>query len=236
MLNLIQIEMVFIVAMGGLVVVQIVLQLHFHVTISCLSPQHRVILAEIGGCHHGGTGLRKHCSAGAKTSSKEDDTRHTSADPKKDLFVFGEKFLELIRCLLPNRFPGLCRCRAGRLRAGFPCCGIVFLYALLLIVAVHIAFLCLGSSLKSLLHLKLLIGSRRFMLQLGHLFIGRIDFGFLVMAVMPNNGLCDDFRTVRSFHTGVILLDLMDFSMHRKSKTVSNLTHSLFSFKGELTL
>ena len=74
------------------------------------------------------------------------------------------------------------------------------------------------------------------MLQLGHLFIGRIDFGFLVMAVMPNNGLRDDFRTVGSFHTGVILLDLMDFSMHRKSKTVSNLSHSLFSFKGELTL
>ena len=53
---------------------------------------------------------------------------------------------------------------------------------------------------------------------------------------MPNNGLRDDFRTVGSFHTGVILLDLMDFSMHRKSKTVSNLSHSLFSFKGELTL
>ena len=58
-LNLIQIEMVFVVVVGAFVGVEIALQLLLHPAILRLRAEHRVILAEIGGRNDGRASLRE---------------------------------------------------------------------------------------------------------------------------------------------------------------------------------
>ena len=63
MLDVIQIEVILVIIVGGLVVVQLRLQLCLHPAILFLSPQHGIILAEIGGRNHRLTGRGKHRGA-----------------------------------------------------------------------------------------------------------------------------------------------------------------------------
>ena len=60
MLNIIQIEVIFVIVMSAFIVIQIALQLLLHPAILRLRAQHRVILAEIGGSDNRRAGRGEH--------------------------------------------------------------------------------------------------------------------------------------------------------------------------------
>ena len=59
MLNIIQIEVIFVIVVSAFKGVEIALQLLLHLAILRLRAEHRVILAEIGGRNDGRAGLRE---------------------------------------------------------------------------------------------------------------------------------------------------------------------------------
>ena len=89
--------------------------------------------------------------------------------------------------------------------------------------------------LLGLFIVQLRVGNFSLMFQLGHLLIGLVCLILPVMTVMTGSGFRKDFGLVRSFHSRVILLDLMQLSMNDGGEGVSNLAYCFLRFKLELT-
>ena len=88
--------------------------------------------------------------------------------------------------------------------------------------------------LLGLFIVQLRVGNLSLMFQLGHLFIGLVCLILPVMAEMTGSGFCKNFGLVGSFHSGVVLLSLVEFAVNDGSKGVSNLVYRLFRLELEL--
>src|SRR5699024_6930678 len=94
----------------------------------------------------------------------------------------------------------------------------------------------LGMFLLRLFVMELGICNLSLVFQLGNLLKGLVCLTFLVVTVMMNGRLRNDFRTVSCLDCGVILLNLMDFAVNTGGKGIANLTDGFVSLKLQFTL
>ena len=64
MADLVKVKMVFVIVVGGLVVIQIVLQLGFQLRVGVLGGQHIAVLGKVGGRRDAASGAAEHGGAG----------------------------------------------------------------------------------------------------------------------------------------------------------------------------
>ena len=233
MLNVIQIEMVFVVVMGAFVGVEIALQLLLHPAILRLRTQHRVILAEIRGSDNRRAGRGEHRTR-ADPGTEQNEKGNSDADPDKDLLVLLKELLDLVRRLLTELLAGILCGSPGSLRTGIPCSGIFLLDVLLLVVLVHVLLLHLRMLLLIFLILELRISDIRLVFQLGDLLIRLVDAVFPMMTEMPSGSLGSDLRFMRRLNRRVFLFDLMDFAMNAGSEGVPDLADGFICLKLQL--
>ena len=127
MFNRIEVKMVLVIVVCAFVVVQLVLQLRFHIAILRLGVKHRIVFAEVGREDDGLTGGREHCRARADTGCKQHKDHQSHTEPDEDLLVLGKELLDLISDLFTGCLSGLGGCRRCRLTAGFTGSGIFLL-------------------------------------------------------------------------------------------------------------
>ena len=233
MLNIVQIEVVFIVVVSAFVGVEIALQLLLHLAILRFRTEHRVILAEIRGSDNRRAGRGEHRTR-ADTGTEQNEKGNSDADPDEDLLVVFKKLLDLVGHLLTELLAGILCGSPGSLRPGISSGGIFLLDALLLVVLVHVLLLHLRMLLLISLILELCIRSIRLMFQLGDLLIGLVDAFFSVMTEMPCGGLCDNLCFVRRLNRRVFPFDLMDFAVNAGSEGVTDLADGFIRFKLQL--
>ena len=233
MLNVIQIEVVFIIVVSAFVGVEIALQLLLHPAILRLRAEHRVILAEIRGSDNRRAGRGEHRTR-ADSGTEQNEKGNSDSDPDEDLLVFLKKLLDLVGCLLTELLAGILCGSPGGLRPGIPCSGIFLLDVLLLVVLVHVLLLHLRMLLLISLILELRIRSIRLMFQLGDLLIRFVDALFPMMTEMPSGSLSGDLRFMRRFNRRVFLLDLMDFAVNAGSEGVTDLADGFICLKLQL--
>ena len=230
MLNIVQIEVVFIIVVSAFVGVEIALQILLHLAILRFCAQHRVILAEIRGSDNRRAGRGEHRTR-ADSSTEQNEKGNSDADPDEDLLVLLKELLDLVGRLLTELLAGILCGSPGSLRTGISSGGIFLLDALLLVVLVHVLLLHLRMLLLISLILELCIRSIRLMFQLGDLLIRLVDAAFPMMSEMPCGGLCDNLCFVRRLNRRVFLLDLMDFAVNAGSEGVSDLADGFVCFK-----
>ena len=233
MLNVIQIEVVFIVVVSAFVGVEIALQLLLHPAILRLRAEHRVVLAEIRGSDNRRAGRGEHRTR-ADSGTEQNEKGNSDSDPDEDLLVFLKKLLDLVGRLLTELLAGILCGSPGGLRPGISSGGIFLLDALLLVVLVHVLLLHLRMLLLISLILELCIRSIRLMFQLGDLLIGLVDAFFSVMTEMPCGGLGDNLCFMRRLNRRVFLFDLMDFAVNAGSEGVTDLADVILCFKLQL--
>ena len=233
MLNIVQIEVVFIVAVSAFVSVEIALQLLLHLAILRLRAQHRVILAEIRGSDHRRAGRGEHRTR-ADSGTEQHEKGNSDADPDKYLLVLLKELLDLVGHLFTELLAGILCGSPGSLRTGISSGGIFLLDALLLIVLVHVLLLHLRMLLLISLILELCIRSIRLMFQLGDLLIRLVDAVFPMMTEMPSGSLSGDLCFMRRLNRRVFLLDLMDFAVNAGSEGVTDLADGFICFKLQL--
>ena len=234
MLNIVQIEVVFIVVVSAFVGVEIALQLLLHPAILRLRAEHRIILAEIGGSDNRRTGRGEHRTR-ANSGTKQNEKGNSDADPDEDLLVFLKELLDLVGHLFTKLLAGILRGSPGSLRTGIPCSGIFLLDVLLLVVLVHVLLLHLRMLLLISFILELRISSIRLMFQLRNLLIRLVDAVFSMMIEMPSGSLSDDLRFMRRLNRRVFLFDLMDFAVNAGSEGVTDLADGFIRLKLQLT-
>ena len=222
MLNIVQIEVVFIIAVSAFVGVEIALQLLLHPAILRLRAKHRVVLAEIRGCNNRRAGRGEHRTR-ADSGTEQNEKGNSDADPDEDLLVFLKKLLDLVGHLFTELPAGILCGSPGGLRTGISSGGIFLLDVLLLVVLVHVLLLHLRMLLLISLILELGVSYIRLVFQLGNLLIGLVDAFFSVMTEMPCGGLCDNLCFVRPLDRRVFLLDLMDFAVNAGGESVTDL-------------
>ena len=196
MLNIVQIEVVFIVVVSAFVGVKIALQLLLHLAILRLRAEHRVILAEIRGSDNRRTSRGEHRTR-ADSGTEQNEKGNSDADPDEDLLVLLKELLDLVGRLLTELLAGILCGSPGSLRTGIPCSGIFLLDVLLLVVLVHVLLLHLRMLLLISLILELRVSYIRLVFQLGNLLIGLVDAVFPMMAEMPSGSLSGDLRFMR---------------------------------------
>ena len=233
MLNIVQIEVILVVAVSAFVGVEIALQLLLHPAILRLRAQHRVILAEIRGSDNRRAGRGEHRTR-ADTSTEQHEKGNSDADPDKYLLVLLKELLDLVGHLFAELIAGILRGSPGSLRPGISSGGIFLLDALLLIVFVHVLLLHLRMLLLISLILKLRISSIRLVFQLGDLLIRLVNAAFPMMAEMPSGSLSGDLRFMRRLNRRVFLFDLMDFAMNAGSEGVPDLADGFICLKLQL--
>ena len=233
MLNIVQIEVVFIVVVSAFVGVEIASQLLLHLAILRLRAQHRVILAEIGGCDNRRTGRGEHRTR-ADSGTEQNEKGNSDADPDEDLLVLLKELLDLVGRLLTELLAGAFCGSPGSLRAGISSGGIFLLNALLLVVLVHVLLLHLRMLLLISLILELRISDIRLVFQLGDLLIRLVDAAFPMMTEMPRGGLGGDLRLMRSLNRRIFLFDLMDFAVNAGSEGVTDLADGFICLKLQL--
>ena len=233
MLNIIQIEVVFIIVVSAFVGVEIALQLLLHLAILRFCAQHRIILAEIGGSDNRRTGRSKHRTR-ADSGTEQNEKGNSDADPDEDLLVLLKELLDLVGRLLTELLAGAFCGSPGSLRTGIPCGGIFLLDVLLLVVLVHVLLLHLRMLLLISLILELRIGSIRLVFQLGDLLIRLVDAAFPMMTEMPRSGLSGNLCFMRRLNRRVFLLDLMDFAVNAGSEGVTDLADGFVCLKLQL--
>ena len=108
MLNIVQIEVVFIVVVSAFVGVEIALQLLLHLAILRFRAEHRVILAEIGGRNDRRAGRGEHRTR-ADTGTEQNEKGNSDADPDEDLLVVLKELLELVGHLFAELLAGILR-------------------------------------------------------------------------------------------------------------------------------
>ena len=234
MLNVIQIEVVFIIVVSAFVGVEIALQLLLHLAILRLRAEHRVILTEIRRSDNRRTGRGEHRTR-ADSGTEQHEKGNSDADPDEDLLVLLKELLDLVGRLLTELLAGAFCGSPGSLRAGISSGGIFLLNVLLLVVLVHVLLLHLRMLLLISLILELRISSIRLMFQLGDLLIRLVDAVFPMMAEMPSGSLSSNLRFMRRLNRRVFLFDLMDFSVNAGSKGVTDLADSFVRLKLQLT-
>ena len=233
MLNIVQIEVVFIVVVSAFVGLEIALQLLLHLAILRFCAQHRIILAEIGGSDNRRTGRSKHRTR-ADSGTEQNEKGNSDADPDEDLLVFLKKLLDLVGHLFTELLAGILCGSPGSLRTGISSGGIFLLDVLLLVVLVQVLLLHLRMLLLISLILELRISSIRLVFQLGDLLVGLVDAAFPMMTEMPSGSLSGDLRFMRRLNRRVFLLDLMDFAVNAGSEGVTDLADGFICFKLQL--
>ena len=233
MLNIIQIEVVFIIVVSAFVGVEIALQLLLHLAILRFCAQHRIILAEIGGSDNRRTGRGEHRTR-ADSSTEQNEKGNSDADPDEDLLVLLKELLDLVGRLLTELLAGAFCGSPGSLRTGISSGGIFLLDVLLLVVLVHVLLLHLRMLLLISLILELRIRSIRLMFQLRDLLIRFVDALFPMMTEMPSGSLSGDLRFMRRLNRRVFLFDLMDFAVNAGSKGVTDLADGFICLKLQL--
>ena len=233
MLNIVQIEVVFIIVVSAFVGVEIALQLLLHPAILRLRTEHRVILAEIRGSDNRRAGRGEHRTR-ADTGTEQNEKDNSDADPDEDLLVVLKELLELVGHLFAELLAGILRGSPGSLRTGIPCSGIFLLDVLLLVVLVHVLLLHLRMLLLISLILELGVSYIRLMFQLGNLLIRLVDTAFPMMTEMPRSGLSGNLCFMRRLNRRVFLLDLMDFAVNAGSKGVTDLADGFICLKLQL--
>ena len=233
MLNIVQIEVVFIIVVSAFVGVEIALQILLHLAILRLRAQHRIILAEIGGSDNRRAGRGEHRTR-ADSGTEQHEKGNSDADPDKDLPVVLKELLELVGHLFAELLAGAFCGSPGSLRTGIPCSGIFLLDVLLLVVLVHVLLLHLRMLLLISLILELRISSIRLVFQLGDLLIRLVDAAFPMMTEMPRSGLSGNLCFMRRLNRRVFLLDLMDFAVNAGSEGVTDLADGFICFKLQL--
>ena len=233
MLNIVQIEVILVVAVSAFVGVEIALQLLLHPAILRLRAQHRVILTEIRGSDNRRAGRGEHRTR-ADTSTEQHEKGNSDADPDKYLLVLLKELLDLVGHLFTELLAGILCGSPGSLRTGISSGGIFLLDALLLIVLVHVLLLHLRMLLLISLILELRISSIRLVFQLGDLFIRLVDAAFPMMAEMPSGSLSGDLRFMSRLNRRVFLFDLMDFAVNAGSEGVTDLADGFIRFKLQL--
>ena len=238
MLNRIKVKVVLIVVVRALVVIQIRLQLRLHLTILRLRAGHGIVLTEVGSGDDRRSGRGEHCRAGANPSRQQDQNHQASSQPSKDLFVLGDKVLDLIRRFLSDGFSGGLGGGGGRLRPGLASRSVFLLDVLLLVVLIHIGTGSLHLRVfgDRLLKMELPISGLGLLLQLGHLLERLVCTALCVMLVVADNGLGGNLCLMGGFHTGVFLLNLMDFAVNARGKSIADLTDGLVCLKLQFAL
>ena len=233
MLNIVQIEVVFIVVVSAFVGVEIALQLLLHLAILRFRAEHRVILAEIRGSDNRRAGRGEHRTR-ADTGTEQNEKGNSDADPDEDLLVVLKELLELVGHLFAELLAGILRGSPGSLRTGIPCSGIFLLDVLLLVVLVHVLLLHLRMLLLISLILELGVSYIRLVFQLGDLLIRLVDAVFPMMTEMPSSSLGGDLRFMRRLNRRVFLFDLMDFAVNAGSESVTDLADGFTCLKLQL--
>ena len=233
MLNIIQIEVIFIVVVSAFVGVEIALQLLLHLAILRFCAQHCIILAEIGGSDNRRAGRGEHRTR-ADSGTEQNEKGNSDADPDEDLLVLLKELLDLVRRLLTELLAGILRGSPGSLRTGIPCSGIFLLDVLLLVVLVHVLLLHLRMLLLISLILELGVSYIRLVFQLGDLLIRLVDAVFPMMTEMTSGSLSGDLRLMRRLNRRVFLLDLMDFAVNAGSEGVTDLADGFLRLKLQL--
>ena len=234
MLNIVQIEVVFIVVVSAFVGVEIVLQLLLHLAILRFCAQHRIILAEIGGSDNRRTGRGEHRTR-ADSSTEQNEKGNSDADPDEDLLVLLKELLDLVGHLFTELLAGILCGSPGSLRTGISSGGIFLLDVLLLIVLVHVLLLHLRMLLLISLILELGVSYIRLVFQLGDLLVGLVDAAFPMMTEMPSGSLSGDLRFMRRLNRRVFLFDLMDFAVNAGSEGVTDLADGFICLKLQLS-
>ena len=233
MLNIVQIEVILVVAVSAFVGVEIALQLLLHPAILRLRAQHRVILAEIRGSDNRRAGRGEHRTR-ADTGTEQNEKGNSDADPDEDLLVLFKKLLDLVGHLLTELLAGILCGSPGSLRPGISSGGIFLLNVLLLVVLVHVLLLHLRMLLLISFILELRISSIRLVFQLGDLLVGLVGAAFPMMTEMPSGSLGSDLRFMRRLNRRVFLFDLMDFAMNAGSEGVPDLAGGFICLKLQL--
>ena len=233
MLNIIQIEVIFVIVMSAFIVIQIALQLLLHPAILRFRAQHCVILTEIRGSDNRRAGRSKHRTR-ADSGTEQNEKGNSDADPDKDLLVVLKELLDLVGHLFTELPAGILCGSPGGLRTGISSGGIFLLDVLLLVVLVHVLLLHLRMLLLISLILELGVSYIRLVFQLGNLLIGLVDAFFSVMTEMPCGGLCDNLCFVRPLDRRVFLLDLMDFAVNAGGESVTDLADGFICLKLQL--
>ena len=112
MLNIVQIEVVFIVVVSAFVGVEIALQLLLHPAILRFRAEHRVILAEIGGRNDRRADRGEHRTR-ADSGTEQNEKGNSDADPDEDLLILLEELLELVGHLFAELLAGILRGSPG---------------------------------------------------------------------------------------------------------------------------
>ena len=230
MLNIVQIEVVFIIVVSAFVGVEIALQILLHLAILRFCAQHRVILAEIRGSDNRRASRGEHRTR-ADSSTEQNEKGNSDADPDEDLLVLLKELLDLVGRLLTELLAGALCCSPGSLRTGISSSGIFPLNVLLLVVLVHVLLLHLRMLLLISLILELRISSIRLVFQLGNLLIRLVDAAFPMMTEMPSGSLSGDLRFMRRLNRRVFLFDLMNFAMNAGSEGVPDLADGFICLK-----
>ena len=92
MLDFIQIKMILVIVVGGLVGVEIPLQLLFQLGISLLCTQHILVLGKIRRCRHAGSSGARHHGAGLQTRYQEQSQQTEHRHDQNGFPVPGRKF------------------------------------------------------------------------------------------------------------------------------------------------
>ena len=233
MLNIVQIEVVFIIVVSAFVGVEIALQLLLHPAILRLRAQHRVILAEIRGRNDRRAGRGEHRTR-ADSGTEQNEKGNSDADPDEDLLVLLKELLDLVGRLLTELLAGAFCGSPGSLRTGISSGGIFLLNALLLVVLVHVLILHLRMLLLISFILELRISSIRLVFQLGDLLVGLVDAAFPMMTEMPSGSLSGNLCFMRRLNRRVFLLDLMDFAVNAGGEGVTDLADGFLRLKLQL--
>ena len=238
MLNRIKVKVVLVIVVCALVVIQIRLQLRLHLTILRLRAGHGIVLTEVGSGDDRRGSRGEHCRTGANPGGQQDQNHQASSQPSKDLFVLGDKVLDLIRRFLSDGFTGGLGGSGGRLRPGLASRRVFLLDVLLLVVLIHIGTGSLHLRIfgDRLLKMKLPVSGFGLLFQLGHLLKRLVRAALIVVLVVTDNGLGGNLRLMGGFHTGVFLLHLMNFAVNAGGKSIADLTDGLVCLKLQFAL
>ena len=92
MLDFVQIKMVLVIVVGGLVGVEIPLQLLFQLGVGFLGTQHILVLGKVRGCRHAGSSGARHHGAGLQPRYQEQSQQTEHRHDQNDFPVPGRKF------------------------------------------------------------------------------------------------------------------------------------------------
>ena len=92
MLDFVQIKMILVIVVGGLVGVEIPLQLLFQLGISLLCTQHILVLGKIRGCRHAGSSGARHHGAGLQPCYQEQSQQTEHRHDQNGFPIPGRKF------------------------------------------------------------------------------------------------------------------------------------------------